>query len=139
MDTVAYTHRFPYIYDQRGDAFPALPLRITRPDRSGHALDIDGYLDSGAQQTLIDGEVAQALGIDLLGGVGRRYQSITGVTIEARIHPVVLSHPELGSFDLDVAFSTVRIRRNLLGRDFFNLIQLGFREHHQVFCVTPLP
>ena len=45
----------------------------------------------------------------------------------------------LGRFTLDAAISTVPIRRNLLGRDFFQHIQLGLREYHQSFFIAPTP
>jgi hypothetical protein len=31
------------------------------------------------------------------------------------------------------------IQRNLLGRDFFDLVQVGFRENHSEFYVEPSP
>ena len=43
------------------------------------------------------------------------------------------------TIDLDIGFSTVPLRRNLLGRDFFNLVQIGFRERQQVFYVRGEP
>ena len=51
--------------------------------------------------------------------------------MEACLHAVRLSHPELGCFDLEIGFSPFPLRRNLLGRDFFNLVQIGFRERQQ--------
>jgi len=59
--------------------------------------------------------------------------------MEGIIHPVRLSHPDLSDFDLEVGFSTVPLRRNLLGRDFFSMVQIGFRERHQVFYVKAEP
>jgi hypothetical protein len=38
-----------------------------------------------------------------------------------------------------VGFSSGEIHRNLLGRDFFNLAQIGFRERHLTFFITPSP
>ena len=37
-------------------------------------------------------------------------------------------HDSLGVNELMIAFSETRLTRNLLGRDFFNLFQIGFRE-----------
>jgi hypothetical protein len=48
-------------------------------------------------------------------------------------------HPDLGSFTLEVGFSSTDIHRNLLGRDFFNLAQIGFRERFLTLYVTPAP
>jgi len=33
----------------------------------------------------------------------------------------------------------VEISRNLIGRDFFNLVQVGFREKYLTFYLTPTP
>jgi hypothetical protein len=102
-------------------------------------LDIDAYLDSGAERSLFEGWITRAIGLDLLAGRTIPYASLTRQTIEGRLHPVRLSHPSLGHFELEVGFSTGNISRNILGRDFFNLIQVGFRENHLAFYVTPTP
>ena len=64
---------------------------------------------------------------------------MAGGVLPATLHAVQLSHADLGTFELEVAFSTTEIRRNLLGRDFFDLVQIGFREHHLAFFITPTP
>ena len=101
--------------------------------------DVEAYLDSGCEYTLFNGWVATTLGLDLLAGRRRRFGSASGSVVEAAIHPVHLVHDDLGAFDLDVAFSLTDIRRSLLGRDFFALAQIGFREYHQCFFVTMGP
>ena len=45
-----------------------------------------------------------------------------GTVLTATSHPVRLSHSDPGDFELEVGFTSVRIKRNLLGRDFFNLL-----------------
>lgn len=139
MITVTYEHAFPYTYDPRGEPFPTLTLRLSRPGQTEPALDIDAYLDSGARRSLVEGRLAAALGIDLFRGPEVRYVSTSGAAITARLHRIQLSHPALGSFELEVGFSTIPITRNLLGRDFFNLIQIGFRERHLTFYLTGAP
>lgn len=37
----------------------------------------------------------------------------------------------------DESFSMADIQRNLLGRDFFDRIQVGFRESHSQFFIEP--
>ena len=49
-----------------------------------------------------------------------------------------LSRPQNPDRRVDIDAS-VRIKRNLLGRDFFNLLQIGFRERRQVFYVSLEP
>jgi hypothetical protein len=139
VPTVAYTYQFPYRQGPVGGPFPILPMTITNPQRSARAVDAIVYLDSGAQRSLFDGTLARLIGLDLLARRRLSFASATGISIEAMLHAVRLSHPELGHFELEVGFSTVPLRRNLLGRDFFDLVQIGFREQHLVFYVTPQP
>ena len=74
-----------------------------------------------------------------MGGREVRLNAAAGFAIAARIHRLVLAHARLGRFTLDAAVSTVPIQRNLLGRDFFQHIQLGFRELHHTFMITAAP
>jgi hypothetical protein len=137
--TVQYAYEIAYTPDPLvGDSFPILPLRVTNLNNSGRALDVNAYLDSGAQRSLFDGWIATALGFDLLSGQVLSYGSLGGI-IQGRLHQVRLSHLDLGEFDLEIGFSENPIRRNLLGRDFFNLIQIGFHERYLTFYVTPTP
>ena len=67
------------------------------------------------------------------------YHSAIGGRLSATIHPIRLVHDDIGEFHLDVGFTSSAISRSLLGRDFFNLIQIGFRERHLTFYVDPSP
>jgi hypothetical protein len=137
--TVQYAYEIAYTHDPfTGNPFPILPLRAANLNNLGRALDINAYLDSGAQRSLFDGWIATSLGLDLLSGQALSYGSLGG-TIQGRLHRVRLSHLDLGEFDLEIGFSESQIRRNLLGRDFFNLTQIGFRERYLTFYVTPTP
>ena len=70
MVTVPYAYEIPYTPDPlSGDSFPVLPLRVINPrNPDQEPLDINTYLDSGAQRSLFDGWIATALGLDLLSG-----------------------------------------------------------------------
>jgi hypothetical protein len=138
VETIEYAHRFDYVRIS-GEPFPILQLRLFNPSRPDRGLDVDAYLDSGAQGSLFNGWRAQALGLDLLSGPRKLYGPIAGPNIEARLHRVRLSHPILGKFDLEIGFSTVEIRREIVGRDFFNCIQIGFRERYLTYYITPIP
>ena len=139
MALVSYDYDFQYRYDEHGEHFPILTLRIMNPEPPQLDLDIDAYLDSGAQASLFCGTILPSLGIDLLSGKQREYRSASGVSIQARVHRVVLNHPDLGTFQIDAGFSESRMTRNLLGRDFFDFIQVGFREHQLEFFINPSP
>ena len=106
--------------------FDALPVWVFVKDRQRRTV-------------MINRRMAIDYGLDLMAGRRLSFASATGMSIEAMLHAVRLSHPELGHFDLEVGFSTAPLRRNLLGRDFFDLAQIGFRERHLVFYVTPEP
>jgi len=104
------------------------------------AVTTDACLDSGTSQSLFDGELLAGIGVALFNGPERRYSStVSGSGMTARVHRVRLEHAQLGTFALDVGFSTVPISRNLLGRDFFELVQLGFRESHKSVFIEPNP
>ena len=133
--TVTYTHDFQYVEAGGDHHLPGLLLSVQAPD--GQAIEVDAFLDSGASHSLFNGEILPAIGLDVMAGPVKPYQGVMGPPLEARLHHVRLIHEQLGDFDLEVGFSTVRIARNLLGRDFFDRIQIGFREHHLMFFVEP--
>ncbi len=134
MSTVVYPFGFAYRYIERG-FFPALQITVESRVGIPQSIVVDAFLDSGAEASLFQGWIAQTIGIDLFTGTRRTYASTSGNAIEARMHPLRLSHADLGRFDLTIGLSTSEISRNLLGRDFFNLIQIGFRENQQTFFV----
>jgi len=115
VEVVQYTHQLAYSLDSQGKPFPILQLRILNPADSEQGLDIEGYLLSGNE---------------------RKYGPVVGPTIIGRVHRIRLSHPTVGNFDLDVGFSTQEIHREILGRDFFNLVQIGFRERYLSYYLT---
>lgn len=139
MFPVVYTHQQGYLYSGGDRRFPGLLIQVQNPDAPDGQVEVPAHLDSGAQYSLFNGWIAQAIGLDLYSGPERKYAPTRGDSVDARIHRVNLVHPLLGIFPLDVGFSTDEIRRDLLGRDFFNLIQIGFRERHLVFYLTPDP
>jgi hypothetical protein len=138
---VIYVHSFSYSIDEfSGKSFPGLEFRISLPEAIDPAIDINAYLDTGAELSIFDGALLiPRLGIDLMTGREVRLKAAAGFGISARIHRLALSHVQLGRFILDAAISTVPIARNLLGRDFFEQIQIGFREFHDTFLITAAP
>ena len=99
------------------------------PD-DGRELEIQAHLDSGAERSLFDGQIARAIGLQPGNGEKIHFRSTTGADVVAVSHRVQLAHENLGECDLTVGFSDREIARNLLGRDFFDLYRIGFREHH---------
>jgi len=136
---VSYDHDYAYPYDDRGARCPILQIQLTNPANPSQTVEVDAYIDSGAGGSLFDGEFASAIGIELTTEPSQPYSTTTGSGLSARLHEVIVSHPDLGRFPLRVGFSEQKIWRNLLGRDFFALIQIGFRERQSAFFVTPSP
>jgi hypothetical protein len=139
--TVAYLYSFAYLVDpDSGTTFPGLRISVSALGNSDRIVDTAAQLDCGAEMSLFDGALlVPRLGIDLMAGREIRLGSIGGFTLAARIHRLELSHPDLGRFTLDAAISTVPVPRNLLGRDFFQRIQIGFREFHHTFHIATAP
>ncbi len=139
MATIRYPFQFDYAYDEDGNLLPRLAFALSRPKNRDRRVDIDAYLDSGSERSLIDGWVGKSIGLDVLSGPRIGFESTMGTVLTATLHAVRLSHSDLGDFELEVGFTSVNIKRNLLGRDFFNLLQIGFRERRQTFYVSLEP
>jgi hypothetical protein len=136
--TVDYLHELNYREFVEGYS-PILQLEVCAPDNSENKIDVDAYLDSGAQRSLFNGFVITSLGLTLINDRMERYVSTAGNSIEAYLHHVQLKLPGIGDFNLEVGFSNGVIRRNLLGRDFFSFAQIGFRESQLKCYLTPAP
>lgn len=102
-------------------------------------MDTDAYLDSGAELSLFNGDLLAALEIELINDKPKSYSPTVGNSITGYLHEVRLTVPDIDDFNLEIGFSDVQIRRNLLGRDFFNLVQIGFRERQLEYYLTPVP
>lgn len=80
------------------------------------------------------------LEMNLLEGEPWNFRTNAGEVIQARIHPVQIVLAGIDTpFNLPLAFAMTDIHRNLLGRDFLNLIQIGFRESQVQFFLEPTP
>lgn len=141
MQAVIYQHEFLYVFPEENNAtsFPGLLIEVRNPVNEGNGIEVQAHLDTGAEYSLFTGEIAAAIGLNLLEGDPVTFSSTAGTEVDARRHGIVLAHEILGNFPMNLAFSTGDIRRNLLGRDFMRLIQIGFREYHTEFYVTPTP
>jgi hypothetical protein len=128
--TVVYQFRIPYLRRLDGSLFPGLAVELQNPLTGATTIEIDTELDSGAEYSLFQGQWARAIGLDLFDGTPFEFGLVNGALLDARILPVVISHRQLGRFDLRARFTTGPVRRNILGRDFFDLLQVGFDEHH---------
>ncbi len=108
----------------------ALVIHLQNPMTGAKTLETPVELDFGAEYSLFDGQLAVDVGLDLFNGKPFVFELANGISLDARIVSVVLSHSELGQFSFQGRFSTGPLRRNILGRDFFDLLPVGFDEHH---------
>jgi hypothetical protein len=130
LTTVVYQFRIPYLRRLDGSPFPGLVVELQNAFTGAKTLEINAELDSGAEYSLFQGQWALAIGLDLFGGTPFALGLANGSSLDSRILPVVITHGELGRFNFHARFSTGPLRRNILGRDFFDLLQVGFDEHH---------
>lgn len=137
LTTVAYTHDFQY-RSVNATFLPILQFQLQHIS-NGSAVDVDAVVDTGTMVSLFDGGLGTAIGLDLLTGTSNRWQPTSGSMLQGFLHRVRLVHDDLGTFEMEIGFSISGISRNLIGRDFLNRIQVGFREHHTTFFVTPSP
>ena len=137
MPDVSYRISLDYPRDPRtGDSFPGLWTGVGRPGNKSE-LAVHCHLDSGAELSLFDGQIALGIGLELRRGEVKAYGASSGATFLARLHRIRLSHVELGEHELRVGFSEQPIARNLLGRDFLRLFQIGFWESPSTLLFTP--
>jgi hypothetical protein len=135
MISVSYTHEVPYVYG-RGRARPTLRLEIRSIPDPTLAIETQADLDSGADSTIFQGDLCSVIGMELMNGREKNYQTtlVNRTSLVARIHRVQLVHELLGEFEMEVAFATEPISRNLLGLDFFNVFQIGFQDRQSRVC-----
>ena len=61
---VSYSHRFEYSYDEDGGRSPLLSFRVSNLDNPSLMVDVDLIVDSGAERSLLDGQVGALLGLE---------------------------------------------------------------------------
>ena len=138
MVTVEYPHQFNYREFDEGSS-PILTVTMSRLDGADDEIDVDAYLDSGASRSLFNGSFLRGWGLTLMNDKRKVFTSTSGNGIEAYLHRVRITLPAVGPYELDIGFSNGQISRNLLGRDFLNLVQVGFRENRLQFYLHPSP
>ena len=139
MPDVSYSHQLPYLNPEHGPSYPGLLIQLQNPADLDQVVEISGHVDTGAERCVFDGRLAGAIELDLMAGQPFELTATSGHGIEARLHNIRIVHEILGAFQVEAAFTLGEIRRQLLGRDFLQLIQIGFREQLAEFYVTPTP
>jgi len=132
MIHVSYTYELPYVHGSEWSqrAQPVLRIEIHNSMDENLAVQVNAHLDSGTDITIFQGDLCPAIGLELMSGPEKRFQSAksSGPPLVARLHRVRLAHDALGEREMDVAFATEPLGRNLLGLDFFNFFKIGFQD-----------
>jgi hypothetical protein len=136
--TVTYQFRVPYLRRIDGSLFPGLIIELQNPVTGAKTTPIRAELDSGAEYSLFEGELARHIGLEVFDGEPFAFRLASGTSLESRILPIVLCHRELDDTPLLARFSTAPIPTNILGRDFFDFFRVGFDEHHSEVYLSAL-
>jgi Aspartyl protease len=115
---------------------PTVEIEILGPKGKLRELAL---IDSGAERSMLNTEMAEIVGIDLTQATTRKAIGITGATT------VYLTEVELkldgarGAMHIPVAFIDSPYASVLLSQDgFFDRHRITFEKHHQVFANTPV-
>ncbi len=88
MSDVSYRISLDYTRDPRtGDSFPGLWIGVGQLGTNSE-LEVQCHLDSGAELSLFDGQIARGIGLELRRGDMKTYGASSGATLMARLHRV---------------------------------------------------
>ncbi len=141
MILVSYLYSFPYRpVDEKGSLFPCVPVRLKYGYKE---LDASAILDSGAEESLFDWRHATTLGLTINQGNRKDLSGLGGGKITAYLHTVSLMIGD-HTFTYKIGFPdpvlhTQPLRCNLLGRNFFEHVKVGFREKYLEIYLDPTP
>jgi hypothetical protein len=138
--SIDYNFEYPYRpMGPDGLHFPVLQVGLENPNDSERQVDTFVYVDSGSRITVLDGEIAQDIGINFTEGEEQQLGSIAGGSIQGWLNNINLHLEGFPPVLLRVAFvdPSFKIRRQLLGRDFFYHVQIGFWEYARLLYLSP--
>lgn len=123
------TTRHPFLCRIDGNQMPCdLPYIEFKVVQGDFRLSTHGHIDSGADVTVINAEIADALDINLDGLPTRRLVGVTGEGV-AYCTKVVLEIEGHEPFECSVAFVWGLTVPALLGhKDFFDLFDISFKK-----------
>jgi hypothetical protein len=115
---------------------PVISIRLTH---NGKTVGFDALIDSGADSSVFNSQVAKALGIDLQSGMEKTFFGATGQSAAAYFHPVqlqVVGMPE--PIKILVGFTDSEGVGAVLGQaDFFQHYQIKFERYKERVEIKP--
>lgn len=122
--TIEFEELVNYSYDAYGVKRPLLAVRL---DSANGGIDTSATLDTGATFSIFKAEYLFSLGLNLLDGVP---EEVTSIITPFRVYKHEIKLRIFDKYDLHLAIGfNDSIKRNLLGRDFFNSVHFGIREN----------
>jgi len=113
---------------------PMIPIEIIGPEKN---LPFLAIIDSGADRSLFNLEIAKEIGLDLSAGKKREVIGITGKG-EETVLDVEIRIKDLGVYKIPIGFIDSKYVPALLGEEgFFDLNKIKFEKDHDSFEVTP--
>lgn len=132
MVRLDYRWTIPYRYEENF----LRPLVSAGLLVDGQRFVIDCLLDTGAERTLLDGQLLRAAEIDIWAGDEVRFQGFMGAGLVCYEHNVRLAIREV-EMDIPVCFSATPLIRQVLGRDVLTHFQVGLRERYLEIYLSP--
>lgn len=116
-----FSFRTQYSFSHH-DGYPCF-LGILAHPHDGTSIDVLLHVDTGAQRSFLDGSLLAAIGLEPKEQE-LTFQTVSGESLGAQVHECLLGDEIIGLFSLPVCFSVNRLRRNLVGRDFLERVEM---------------
>ncbi|MBU1000155.1 retroviral-like aspartic protease family protein [Patescibacteria group bacterium] len=134
--------KFPYIKFPSSDpkqkwvSRPYIPLKII-----GQKGIWEGYglIDSGADKSLLNTEIAEEIGFDLNESQCENFSGIEGGKLKARVARIRLQIAGFEEIKIAVGFVNSAAVGVILGQEgFFDEYRIKFERDHGIFEITPI-
>lgn len=135
--------KFPYTKEpgssptDKWKSRPYVPFELRGPTGS---VQLVGLLDSGADICLFDGEIAQAIGLELEQGIRQSSRGIEGSKLTTWLHPVrVRLDGSPSEIPCTVGFVPGFTGTPILGQEgFFDAFKVTFERKRDLVELTPV-
>jgi hypothetical protein len=125
--TIDFDKAVGYRYSLSGKLAPIVAMRLS--NEKENSVDVQAYVDTGAEFSLFRADYLNPLGLNLLDGDAEEVSTLVA-SFPIYRHIVRISLFDELRFNLRVGFSDL-IRRDLLGRDILDKVHFAMREHHR--------
>jgi hypothetical protein len=130
-----YQLEFTRVYDYSGDdESVVIPVVLSS---GANQVPLAASVDTGASFCVFRTEIAEALGLDLAGGIGKRFRTANS-GFEAYGHEVELTAFGVETHSMVYFFADPTIDKNVLGRTgWLDRVRLGLIHHDSKIYLAP--